>query len=315
MFIITNLSNLLASASLAKASSLNVRVNYTDEDRISVQDHIRLSESKLKLTFTESEKNDSIFTIGLKLGTLLSGSETIIYVTDSNELLQTEKVENGKATVIFVKSFDDAVKVYEKCGNKAVRKQRKKRSDASDTKNEEKKVSDDTKPDVKDESCDITAEASITEDNGSGVNESMNPPIVENGEEDTEVPSAIYTDEETEPMDEESDFQQDFPQKTLQGDFSEDPITNIKNMLTKIDPSMTPAYNYIIDAIHDSKEPIEVSYMLPMLVDAPFVEKWESKLEEYFYQLKEQVDKVSPFSHMDDIFSVRKPRPDEIVRG
>ena len=55
--------------------------------------------------------------------------------------------------------------------------------------------------------------------------------------------------------------------------------------------------------------------MLPMLVDAPFVEKWESKLEEYFYQLKEQVDKVSPFSHMDDIFSVRKPRPDEIVRG
>ena len=302
MFIITNLSNLLASASLVKASPLNVRVNYTDEDRISVQDHIRLSDSKLKLTFTESEKNDSIFTIGLRLGTLLSGSETIIYVTDSNELLQAEKVENGKATVIFVKSFDDAVKAYEKCGNKAVRKQRKKRSDASDTKNEEKKVSDDTKPDVKDESCDITTEASITEDNGSGVNGSMNPPIVENGEEDTEVPSTIYTDEETEPMDEESDFQQDFPQKTLQGDFSEDPITNIKNMLTKIDPSMTPAYNYIIDAIHDSKEPIEVSYMLPMLVDAPFVEKWESKLEEYFYQLKEQVDKVSPFSHMDDIY-------------
>lgn len=60
MFIITNLSNLLASASLVKASPLNVRVNYTDEDRISVQDHIRLSESKLKLTFTESEKNDSI---------------------------------------------------------------------------------------------------------------------------------------------------------------------------------------------------------------------------------------------------------------
>lgn len=302
MFIITNLSNLLASASLVKASPLNVRVNYTDEDRISVQDHIRLSESKLKLTFTESEKNDSIFTIGLRLGTLLSGSETIIYVTDSNELLQAEKVENGKATVIFVKSFDDAVKVYEKCGNKAVRKQRKKRSDASDTKNEEKKVSDDTKPDVKDESCDITTEASITEYNGSGVNGSMNPPIVENGEEDTEIPSTIYTDEETEPMDEESDFQQDFPQKTLQGDFSEDPITNIKNMLTKIDPSMTPAYNYIIDAIHDSKEPIEISYMLPMLVDAPFVEKWESKLEEYFYQLKEQVDKVSPFSHMDDIY-------------
>ena len=302
MFIITTLSNLLASASLAKASSLNVRVNYTDEDRISVQDHIRLSDSKLKLTFTESEKNDSIFTIGLRRGTLLSGSETIIYVTDSNELLQAEKVENGKATVIFVKSFDDAVKVYEKCGNKAVRKQRKKRSDASDTKNEEKKVSDDTKPDIKDESCDITTEASIREDNGSGINGAMNPPIVENGEEDTEVPSTIYTDEETEPMDEESDFQQDFPQKTLQGDFSEDPITNIKNMLTKIDPSMTPAYNYIIDAIHDSKEPIEVSYMLPMLVDAPFVEKWESKLEEYFYQLKEQVDKVSPFSHMDDIY-------------
>lgn len=303
MFIITNLSNLLASASLAKASSLNVRVNYTDEDRISVQDHIRLSESKLKLTFTESEKNDSIFTIGLRLGTLLSGSETIIYVTDSNELLQAEKVENGKATVIFVKSFDDAVKAYEKCGNKAVRKQRKRRSEVSDAKkDEENKVSDDTRSDVKDESCDSTAEASITEDKGSGVDGFVNPPVVENVEKEDEVPSTIYPDEESDPVDEESDFQQNFPQKTLQGDFTDDPITNIKNMLTEIDPSMTPAYSYIIDAIHDSKEPIEVSYMLPMLVDAPFVEKWESKLEEYFYQLKEQVDKVSPFSHMDDIY-------------
>ena len=303
MFIITNLLNLLVSNSLMKTSSINVRVNYTNEDKISIPDHVRLTESKLKLSFIESEKNDSTFAIGLKLGSLLSGSETIVYVTDSDELLQTEKVESGKATILFVKSFDEAVKVYEKYGNKTARKTRKKRNETANvTKENDKKESDHVHSTVNDENND-TVVKTTTENKEISVNDIMNPPTSKHEENKIVDSFTMNADEENETKDSElDDVLDNVPQKTLNGDFSDDPVTNIKNMLNEIDQTMVPAYRYIIDAIHDSKKPVELSYMLPMLIGEQFVEKWEEKLEMYFDQLKEQVDKVNPFSHMDDVY-------------
>lgn len=302
MLIITNLRELLKSNMLEKATPMNVQVNYRADDTISINEHERLANSKLKFTFKEMEENTgeqqaSVFEIGFTLGSMLNGSETVIYVTDIEELLSVGKISNGKATAMFVRTFDEAIKMSGKAGKtgkvgkETVRKPRKRRASAKET-----PAAVEAETEVEAEAEDNADTEGIDEKERTGVEGNMNAPVAE----EKEMPEDESNDAENISEDAAATM---IAQKTIDYERGEDATSNVKAMLEKLDPEMVPAYRYIMDALHDANKPIEVGLYLPMVVDKPYVEKWEKTLEEYFDELKAEVDKIHPFSHVDDIYS------------
>lgn len=298
MLIITNLRELLKSNMLEKATPMNVQVNYRADDTININEYERLANSKLKFTFKETEENAgeqqaSVFEIGFTLGSMLNGSETVIYVTDIEELLSVGKITNGKATALFVKTFDEAIKMSGKAGKtgkagkETVRKPRKRRTSVK-----EMPAAVEAETEAEDNA---DAEA-VDEKESSGVEGNMNAPVTE----EKEMPEDESNDAEDLSEDAAATM---ITQKTIDYERGEDATSNVKAMLEKLDPEMVPAYRYIMDALHDANKPIEVGLYLPMVVDKPYVEKWEKTLEEYFDELKAEVNKIHPFSHVDDIYS------------
>lgn len=298
MLIITNLRELLKSNMLEKATPMNVQVNYRADDTISINEHERLANSKLKFTFKETEENAgeqqaSVFEIGFTLGSMLNGSETVIYVTDIEELLSVGKITNGKATALFVRTFDEAIKMSGKAGKtgkagkETVRKSRKRRTSVK-----EMPAAVEAETEAED-----NADAEVVDEKeSSGVEGNMNAPVAE----EKEMPEDESNDAEDLSEDAAATM---ITQKTIDYERGEDATSNVKAMLEKLDPEMVPAYRYIMDALHDANKPIEVGLYLPMVVDKPYVEKWEKTLEEYFDELKAEVNKIHPFSHVDDIYS------------
>lgn len=298
MLIITNLRELLKSNMLEKATPMNVQVNYRADDTISINEHERLANSKLKFSFKETEENAgeqqaSVFEIGFTLGSMLNGSETVIYVTDIEELLSVGKITNGKATALFVRTFDEAIKMSGKAGKtgkagkETVRKPRKRRTSAKETP---------AAVEAETEAEDNADAEVVDEKESSGVEGNMNAPVAE----EKEMPEDESNDAEDLSEDAAATM---IAQKTIDYERGEDATSNVKAMLEKLDPEMVPAYRYIMDALHDANKPIEVGLYLPMVVDKPYVEKWEKTLEEYFDELKAEVNKIHPFSHVDDIYS------------
>ena len=298
MLIITNLRELLKSNMLEKATPMNVQVNYRADDTISINEHEKLANSKLKFTFKEMEESAgeqqaSVFEIGFTLGSMLNGSETVIYVTDIEELLSVGKITNGKATALFVRTFDEAIKMSGKVGKagktgkETVRKPRTRRTSAKETP---------AAVEVETEAEDNADAEVIDEKERTGVEGNMNAPVAEEKEmqEDESNDAEDLSEDAAETM---------IAQKTIDYERGEDATSNVKAMLEKLDKEMVPAYRYIMDALHDANKPIEVGLYLPMVVDKPYVEKWEKTLEEYFDELKAEVNKIHPFSHVDDIYS------------
>lgn len=298
MLIITNLRELLKSNMLEKATPMNVQVNYRADDTISINEHERLANSKLKFAFKETEESAgeqqaSVFEIGFTLGSMLNGSETVIYVTDIEELLSVGKITNGKATALFVRTFDEAIKMsgkagkIGKAGKETVRKPRKRRTSAKETP---------AAVEAETEAEDNADAKVIDEKERTGVEGNINAPVAEEKE--------MQEDESNDAEDLSEDAAATMiTQKTIDYEHGEDATSNVKAMLEKLDKEMVPAYRYIMDALHDANKPIEVGLYLPMVVDKPYVEKWEKTLEEYFDELKAEVNKIHPFSHVDDIYS------------
>ena len=67
-------------------------------------------------------------------------------------------------------------------------------------------------------------------------------------------------------------------------------------------PGMEKATISIMDALYNSKKPEELEYMLPMVMEKKFVDKWQTVLQEYFDDLKATMKAMKRYSPSDEIF-------------
>ena len=91
-------------------------------------------------------------------------------------------------------------------------------------------------------------------------------------------------------------------QKHTQGTYTGDPDTIFSEKLKEIMPGMEKAATSIKDAFYNSKKPEELEYMLPMVMEKKFVDKWQKVLQEYFDDLKTTMKAMKRYSPSDEIF-------------
>lgn len=261
MLIITNLQKLFASNILETGSSETIEIMYNDKDTMTVPEYKRLVNTKCTFSFAAFPASESAFSIGMHLGSFLTGSETVFYVTDNEDLLKNSVFENGKASVRFVRTIDEIFK--KTAGKKTTGKQRKPRTP---------KIS---KP--------------VSE-----------KPII--GKEETVKESFASEQEEISNDDYKEPVKKVISQKHTVGTYTGDPDAVFSEKLKEIMPGMEKAATSIKDAFYSSKKPEELEYMLPMVMEKKFVDKWQKVLQEYFDDLKATMKAMKRYSPSDEIF-------------
>lgn len=255
MLIITNLQKLFESNILEAGSSETIEIMYNDEDMMTVPEYKRLANTKCKLSFTAFPASESAFLIGMHLGSLLTDTEPVYYITDNEELLKNAAFENEKASIRFVRTINEIFK--KTAGKKSVGKQRKPRTPKTSKSVLPKHVADEEPtPDME------------------GISDS----------------------------DYEKPIQKAIPQKCTKGTYTGNPDAIFSQKLKEIMPGMEKAATSIKDAFYNSKKPEELEYMLPMVMEKKFVDKWQTVLQEYFDDLKATMKAMKRYTPSDEIF-------------
>lgn len=293
MLIITNLQELLKSTALTKGCTVPIRVRYNADDRLTIPEHELLQNSKMNITFQETEGAEDFISVCLSLGKLMQDEGMISYVTNNSDMLSKGIFSDGKHSVSFVNTFDDAVKVFGKSGKGSGKIAEKKVTRTRKPRAVKKTVSEPThtEPVEKDEDTKDELPATLSD----GVLGAMNPPAAMDTATDTE-PSFDDVDD--------SDIAEPKPvkQEWLNGTFDGTPAENVSKMLFDIDPSMPDAAPFIIEAIRNSNNHIDFESMLSMVAEKKFVKKWLHGLTLHFDQLKSEVNKIKRYTPMDEVY-------------
>lgn len=258
MLIITTLKNLFNSTILEEGSSETIEIMYNDEDMMTVPEYKRLANTKCKLSFTAFPASESAFLIGMHLGSLLTDTELVYYITDNEELLKNAVFENKKASIRFVRTIDE---IFKKAAEKKTT--RKPRTSKNSKAAIPKQITDE-----------------VTQISKNPALEAENMP-----DDDCQVP-----------------VKKMISQKHTQGTYTGDPDAVFSEKLKEIMPGMEKAATSIKDAFYNSKKPEELEYMLPMVMEKKFVDKWQKVLQEYFDDLKTTMKAMKRYSPSDEIF-------------
>lgn len=260
MLIITTLKNLFNSTILEEGSSETIEIMYNDEDMMTVPEYKRLANTKCKLSFTAFPASESAFLIGMHLGSLLTDTEPVYYITDNEELLKNAAFENEKASIRFVRTIDEIFHFKKVTGKKTTRKPR---------------TSKVLKPVSQKQTTD-----EVTKISKNPVSETENI-----SDDDYQAPVTKM-----------------ISQKHTHGTYTGDPNAVFSEKLKEIMPGMEKAATSIKDAFYNSKKPEELEYMLPMVMEKKFVDKWQKVLQEYFDDLKATMKAMKRYSPSDEIF-------------
>lgn len=276
----------LFSGNILENGNYNIEVRYHPNDTFLIPQCQRLLNTKCKLNFKESSNTESSFSVGMRLGSLLNGSETIFYVTDNEDLLKNPIYENGKASVHFVRSLVDVEKTLAKKSSTPP-KPRKRR-----TKKEKTEVVpniETAEPPIKvvehHHKTENKNAVDVTDDEAS-VN-GMNPPV-----KDEDTSDAVFSVYTAKPI----------SQKSVDGTFSGDPDEVFAEKLKNISSGMEKAAVSIKDALYNSSKPEDLEYMLPMTMEKKYVDKWLPLLETYFDDLKKTMKAMKNYTPSDEIF-------------
>lgn len=289
MLIITNLQELLKSTALTKGCTIPIRVRYNADDRLTIPEHELLQNSKMNITFQEMEGAEDFISVCLSLGKLMQDEGMISYVTNNSDMLSKGIFTDGKHSVSFVNTFDDAVKAFGKSGKGSGKTMEKKAVRARKPRTAKKSVSAPLEEEP--------AETNETDETDSekpniGVAGAMNPPM-----------SAANMESKSNDVD-DGDIAEPTPikQEWLNGTFDGTPAENVSKMLFDIDPSMPDAAPFIIEAIRNSNNHIDLESMLSMVAEKKFVKKWLHGLTLHFDQLKNEVNKIKRYTPMDEVY-------------